>query len=121
MATFLKLLTRQKRPIRSINALSTHKSKISTTASKHIKPVINLNHRFLPHQSIRHNSDAQTQSNDSNIIKTCTNSTKPASQRGANRPNLANIYSVGQTVEGDFTVIKITPIPSYDCTAYEVN
>lgn len=71
---------------------------------------INKCNRYIPFQLIRHNQ-----------ITTCLKTTKESSQRGIDRANLNNKYSIGDKVEGDFTVTNITPITSYDCTAFEVN
>lgn len=131
MAAFLKLVSKQSRPrcLRSINGPS------ASTIRLHLSNLCRntkFNHssntlsRCFPSQTVRHQSNAQTQtdsadtSNISPFITTCTDTTRPAAPRGPNRPNLALRYTMGQIVEGGWTVTNVTPIESYDCTAYEV-
>eukprot|EP01084_Bolivina_argentea_P027584 51264_1 len=123
MATFLKLLTKHKRPIRPLNihiGSSYTKSTIHTSTALHIKSPINQQN--ITYQTNRYNSTTQTQTDtnpSNNNINTCINEARSPTPRGANRPNQSIKYSIGQIVDGDFTVTKITPIPSYECTAYE--
>ncbi len=131
MASFLKLVSKQSRnrafPAINPNSIARTRRSLSSTSHRNYR----LNHSsnplrqraFLSHRAARRSSTAQTQSENVSttpLIKTCTDTSRPPSSRGPNRPNLALKYTVGQQVEGGFTVTKVTPIESYDCTAFEV-
>lgn len=103
----------------------------STSPSATIKPLSHLNGSLSVIPNVlrhKHLFSTQSQSNTTESatpttkeIQTCLQTTKTPSNRGKDRPDISSKFSqIGAKYDGNFVFERMTPIPEYECTAYEV-